>query len=123
MPNLDLLLAFSHHHCVAICAVLVPANLLLTLQTLILTVQRAEQKRRWSSIGNIVLANGLATLLSLHVLSWLWVGVVMPPTYILLSLALVCGSLNSWALLAPNPLARGLSQLLRTSLTLARRFA
>jgi hypothetical protein len=120
MPNLDLALEFSHHHCVAICAVLVPANLLLTLQTLILTVQRAEQGRRW---GSIVLANGLATLLSLHVLSWLWVGVVMPPTYILLSLALVCCSLNSWALLAPNPLARLLSQLLHTSLALARRVA
>jgi hypothetical protein len=100
-PPLDLLLEFSHHHCVAICALLVPANLLATVQTLVWVATTASSKRPPARglVGSIALATGLATILSLHVLSWLWVGVVMAPTYILLSLALVCLSLNGWALI------------------------
>jgi hypothetical protein len=107
MPNLgiplDLLLEFSHRHCVAICALLVPANLLATVQTFVWVATTTSPKRPPTRglVGSIALATGLAVILSLHVLSWLWVGVVMPPTYILLSLALVCLSLNGWALFQP----------------------
>jgi hypothetical protein len=125
MPNFDLFnglhwLEFSHHHCVAICAAMVPANLLATLQTLVLTFQPSKRRRLW---GSILLANSLALLLSLHVLSWLWVGVIMPPTYILFSLALVCLSLNAWALLSPLSLKQVLHriyQLFQKGLTRAR---
>jgi hypothetical protein len=125
MPTLDTLLEFSHHHCVAICAVLVPLNLLATLQTLVLVglaahqnpVNKAPFLKQYRPWGSIALAISLAGLLCLHVLSWLWVGVIMPPTYILFSLALVCLGLNGWALLQPAHLGHVLTWVLRKGLS------
>jgi hypothetical protein len=103
MSGLDSLLAFSHHYCVAICTLLVPANLTATLASLIMAGQGASQ--RWLNISTVV-ATLLAVTLLLHVLSWFLIGVVMPPTYILLTLASVCLSFNAWALTRPRWLAK-----------------
>lgn len=102
--GLDSLLAFSHHHCIAICAFLVPANLSATLASLVLAGQAAPRKwLRWT-VGLAVL---FACTLLLHVLSWFLIGVVMPPTYILLTLATVCLGLNAWACTYPQWLIVG----------------
>jgi hypothetical protein len=89
---------FSTAYCVAICAFLIPANLLATFWTLWLVghnrpVHQVKQ--------GITLAGLLATAMSLHVFSWIAIGVVMAPTYILLGLASVCLSLNAWAVFHP----------------------
>jgi hypothetical protein len=95
--DLNNLLAFSHTHCVAICAVLVPLNLLTTLQSLVLVGRRSQRR---VLLLSAVFANLWAMLMLLHVLSWFVIGVVMPPTYILLTLAAVCLGLNTWAVCA-----------------------
>lgn len=99
MPDLTSLLEFSHAHCVAICAFLVPANLLATLLTLIwIGVGSPIERLRWATAT----ANLFAGLMILHVLTWFWVGVVMVPTYVLLTLGCVCLSVNFWAILHPQ---------------------
>lgn len=94
MFYLNTLLNFSHTYCIAICAFLVPANLGATLVTLLLTALRRPQVEVNRAA---VLASALAVIMVLHVLSWFVVGVVMAPTYILLSLATICMGINFWA--------------------------
>lgn len=110
MLDFATVLQFSHSHCLAICAVLVPLNLLATLQTLILVGR--EQPRRFIQ-GSAALALLLATVLVLHVLSWLVVGVIMAPTYILFLLGSVCWVLNSWAIGHSASLASLLQKLVK----------
>lgn len=99
MPDLSLLLNFSHTHCVAICTFLVPANLLATLLTLFWVGMGSSLKQlTWVT----TIANLLAGLMILHVLTWFWVGVVMVPTYVLLTLGCVCLSVNFWAIAHPQ---------------------
>ncbi|MEO1147754.1 MAG: hypothetical protein AAFY26_19400 [Cyanobacteria bacterium J06638_22] len=101
--NLDIatLAEFSRQHCLGICAALVPANMIATLQTLIF----AGMKRSRRELLSITALSFLyATLMVLHVVSWFVVGVVMAPTFVLLSLALVCIGLNSWAIASPPSL-------------------
>ncbi|MEQ9356596.1 hypothetical protein [Coleofasciculus chthonoplastes] len=96
------LLEFSRAHCVAICGGLVPLNLLLTLQTMILTgLQRPQRQVRLAT----VLAYIPAGVMVLHVWTWLMIGVVMAPTFILLGLACICVGINSWASLSPQTMA------------------
>ncbi|HIK28480.1 MAG: hypothetical protein N3E45_00315 [Oscillatoriaceae bacterium SKW80] len=102
MFDLNALLNFSHAYCIAICAFLVPANLGATLGTLILTALRRPQVEVNRAV---VFALALAVIMILHVLSWFVVGVVMAPTYILLSLAAFCIAINFWAL-APRTIIR-----------------
>ncbi len=94
MIALELLAAWSRTHCVAICAVLVPANLLATLQTLILGGLRFPPAsiRCMSGVAMIY-----AALMISHVLSWYVIGVIRVPTFILLGLAGLCLSINLWA--------------------------
>jgi hypothetical protein len=84
---LDSLFELSRMHCVGICAFLVPTNLILTSLTLALTGFDRPPRQ-------ILIAAGFASLLSgimvLHVLTWFLVGIVMLPTYILLSLGSAC---------------------------------
>ena len=103
------LFEFSRTHCIAICAFLVPANLLATLLTLGLTVLRrpAVQIQR-----SVALASGFALVMLLHILTWLVVGVVMPPTFILFWLASTCLLINIWAIAHPSSLNRILDALL-----------
>ncbi len=87
---------FSRHHCVAICAFLVPVNLTLTSLTLACVAQIRP-------IIPVSLASGLASVfalcLFLHVSTWLMVGVIMIPTFVLLSLGAICLFINIWAAL------------------------
>ncbi|BAZ84923.1 hypothetical protein [Dolichospermum compactum] len=87
MLDFNTLIEFSRNNCVGICAFLVPANILTTLLTIVLTVLNRPMGQVWMSIG---FACTFASIMMLHVYTWFMIGVVMPPTYILLSLAITC---------------------------------
>lgn len=86
---------FSRCHCVAICAFLVPANLLVTLATMILAGLHRPRMQVWRSA---TWAAFLAIAMVLHVWTWFAIGVVMAPTFILLALAAVCLLINGAAI-------------------------
>ena len=92
---------FSRTHCVAICAVLVPVNLLLTLRTLILVGLNRPSVQIWQAMTWASLA---AIVMVLHVMTWFVIGVVMLPTYVLLTLGGVCFMTNLWAVQHPQSL-------------------
>ena len=93
MLDLSALHEFSRCHCVAICAALVPANLLISTAVIGLTMFNGSLVlRRWLSIGGV-----LACLLLLsHVGSWWLIGIVAPATFILPALGVLCAAVN-WA--------------------------
>ncbi len=95
MLDFNTLAEFSRANCVGICAFLVPANLLATLLTIILTVQHRPSHQVWKSVG---IASIFALVMIVHVYTWFIIGVVMAPTYILLSLAITCMLINLAAL-------------------------
>lgn len=93
------LFALSRQYCVTICGFLVPINLLLTSCTLFFLVRQFHQKTiRRSAITAMVFSLAMIA----HVGTWLVVGVVMAPTYILLSLGMTCLAINSYAYFAPH---------------------
>ena len=106
------LLHFSHTYCIAICAALVPLNLIATVLTLILTGLHRPIAEVGKASG---VAIALAGLMVLHVLTWFAIGVVMVPTYVLLTLGTVCFAVNSWAILHPSSLQRLLNRLTDTA--------
>ncbi|MDX1978577.1 MAG: hypothetical protein SFT94_12965 [Pseudanabaenaceae cyanobacterium bins.68] len=87
---LELITDFSCQHCLAICAVLVPANLVITSQSLLMLGLGSADHLRVVASGSLIYAIALVG----HV--WLWwnLGVVMAPTFVLLGLALVCLGIN-----------------------------
>ena len=87
MLDFNTLAEFSRNNCIGICAFLVPANILTTLLTIILTFLNRPLGQVWISTG---LACLFASVMVLHVSTWFMIGVVMTPTYILLSLAVTC---------------------------------
>ncbi len=97
------LFEFSRSHCVEICAFLVPANLLATLRTVILTGLRRPFAQIWVAT---TIATFFAGLMVLHVMTWFFVGVVMAPTFILLGLGSICLLVNLWAIFGRESLAR-----------------
>lgn len=109
MLDFNTICEFSRHHCVAICAFLVPANLLSAIATIILTALRrpAAQVQRVATIGNI-----FALVMIFHVITWFMVGVVMAPTYVLLILASSCLSVNCWAIAHPSSMVKLIRGLL-----------
>lgn len=114
MLHFDTLTQFSCTHCIAICTFLVPANLLATVQTLILTgLRRPTVQIRLAT----VLASCLAVAMLLHVFSWFAIGVVRIPTYVLLWLAGTCLGVNTWAVVAPLSMARMLETGYRSALS------
>lgn len=104
MFDFSSLLELSHNHCIAICAFLVPANLLATLRTIVLVGLKRPKTQIWQALG---LASVFALLMVLHVVAWFVIGVVMVPTFVLLWLGGVCLSVNLWAMLHPQSM-RGL---------------
>ncbi|MGA7953485.1 MAG: hypothetical protein WCA07_08185 [Gloeobacterales cyanobacterium] len=102
------LCAFSITYCIAICTVLIPTTLLFTFAAIYwLKRQRPQlEVRLAAALGSLA-----AIALVLHVFSWILLGVVMAPTYILLSLAALCFSLNLWVVTRPLSLLRNLSFL------------
>jgi hypothetical protein len=91
MFTVDALVQFSCQHCIAICAMLVPANLLATLQTMLFVWYRRPIAQIQCTA---IVASLYALLLLLHVLAWLSIGVVMVPTYILGALGCLCLAIN-----------------------------
>lgn len=108
MIDLNTLSEFSRNHCLAICGFLVPANLLGTLQTLILV---GLNRPRYQVQRATAMAIAFALVMILHVYTWFAIGVVMAPTYILLLLGSVCLCLNIWALWHRESMMRSLQAL------------
>jgi hypothetical protein len=108
MFDFNTLLEFSRANCVGICGFLVPANLLLTLQTMILTGLRRPQSQIRLAV---ILACIPALVMVFHVWTWFMIGVVMAPTFILLWLATTCLGINCWALTHPQSMANLLTTL------------
>jgi hypothetical protein len=117
MFDLNSLFEFSRTNCVAICAFLVPINLLLTTRTMVFTgLQRPQSQVQKAAI----LACIPAVVMILHVCTWLMIGVVMAPTYILLGMATTCLATNLWATTYPQSMARlftALSMILPSELS------
>ncbi|HLO48051.1 MAG TPA: hypothetical protein VK211_06475 [Kamptonema sp.] len=103
MFDLNTVTEFSHTYCIGICAFLVPANLLATLQTIIFTcIKRSQIQVQLAA----AFASIFAILMVLHVFAWFAIGVVMPPTYILLALGSICLTINIWAVVYPSSIRR-----------------
>ncbi|OUL30220.1 hypothetical protein BV372_22085 [Nostoc sp. T09] len=96
MLDFHTLAEFSRANCVSICAFLVPANLLATVLTIILTALHRPLHQIWQAAG---FASIFALIMVMHVYSWFAIGVVMLPTYILLWLAITCLLANLIAIL------------------------
>jgi hypothetical protein len=94
--DLNTLFELSRTYCIPICAVLVPANLLATLQTMLFSrfCRPTAQVQLMALVGSFY-----ALILLLHVFTWFAVGVVMAPTYILTVLGCVCICINICAVL------------------------
>ena len=99
MLDFNTVTEFSHTYCIGICAFLVPANLLTTLQTGILIGLNRPRIQVWASA---VVAGFWAAAMLFHVFTWFAIGVVMPPTYILLAMAIACLTINIWAVAHPS---------------------
>ncbi|NJL91074.1 MAG: hypothetical protein HC916_15770 [Coleofasciculaceae cyanobacterium SM2_1_6] len=100
--TLHTLCQLSRSHCVGICAFLVPANMIITSQTLIFTGFR---RPHWQLLTTAIASFTYAIILLLHVWTWFLIGVVMAPSFILLFLSIVCLGINFWAIGHPRSLA------------------
>jgi hypothetical protein len=92
------ILEFSRQNCIGICAFLVPANLIFTLQTLILAFWGQNPLYLRVSVGFGIIT---ALLQIFHVASWFIIGVVTPITFILISLSSLCLFINLWVFFNP----------------------
>lgn len=86
---------FSRSHCVAICAFLVPANLIATSQTILLTILKRSSIQIFTISAIAII---YALLMIAHVISWYIVGVVMAPTFILMFLGIIYLAVNLTAI-------------------------
>jgi uncharacterized membrane protein YdbT with pleckstrin-like domain len=87
MLDLTYLGEFSRTHCIAICSVLVPANLLATSQTLWMAWRQRPLRQLYLMA---IVACLYSAVMVLHVMTWLWIGVVMLPTFVLFGLGCTC---------------------------------
>jgi hypothetical protein len=87
MLDFNTLAEFSRANCIGICSFLVPANLLATVLTMALTYFHRPLQQVCQAVG---IASFFAVIMILHVYTWFEIGVVMPQTYILLSLGITC---------------------------------
>lgn len=95
MNTINALAELSRIHCLSICAFLVPANLVATSLVLRLSFLQATTRQM---LFFTAIASTLALALFLHVGTWLMIGVIMPPTFILAGLGLTCLVVNYIAL-------------------------
>ena len=108
MLDFNPIFEFSRTNCAAICAFLVPINLVFTLQTLILAgINRPQNQVRFSALVGCLPAMAMV----LHVCTWLMIGVVMAPTFILWGLGTTCLALNIWAIIHSISMTSLLRQL------------
>jgi hypothetical protein len=108
MLELNSIAEFSRCHCIGICAVLVPTNLLLTIGTMRLTVLGRSTTTIYATVGLSILP---AIVLLLHVMTWWAIGVVMLPTYILPILAITCLTINAYAAIDPQQMGHLLRKI------------
>ncbi|MDX2272599.1 MAG: hypothetical protein NW237_11730 [Cyanobacteriota bacterium] len=109
MQILGQLSEFSRTYCVSICAVMVSANVMASLQTLFWV----GGQRPFPQIGWMAgVATFYALVMMAHVATWLSIGVIMPPTFILLGFGSLCLLTNAWAVFHPVSLQRFLRYLL-----------
>ena len=95
MFDFEPIFEFSRHYCVAICSLLVPANLAATVTTLYLAVGgRSRASMRWSQ----AIASLFALTLFVHVSTWFIIGIVTPVTFVLFALGTGCLFVNSLAI-------------------------
>ena len=106
MLNFTPLFEWSRLNCVAICAVLVPANLLATVSTLGFCLQQRAVTRPTAVGGSLV-----ALTLFGHIATWFVIGVITPVTFILASLGSTCLAINLWAILFPRSFGRSLQAM------------
>lgn len=99
MIDFNPLFEFSRTYCAGICAVLVPLNLLLTSQTVLLAILN-RPKVQINTAAGVAIFSAIAMVL--HVATWLVIDVVMAPTFILLALATLCLVENIWTIFAPQ---------------------
>jgi hypothetical protein len=103
MLDLHTTAEFSRTHCVAICAFLVPANLVFAIWAIALTISaRAASQVLWV----VGLGSLCALTMVLHVSTWFSIGVVRAETFILLSLGATCLLVNVWAIAHPRSMAQ-----------------
>ena len=106
---LEPIFEFSRHNCVAICAFLVPANLITTIVTLILVAtEQSLSKVYWSR----AIASVLAATLFLHVSTWFIIGVITPVSFILFGLGTTCLLVNILAVIYSKEIAEISTKLL-----------
>jgi ABC-type Fe3+-siderophore transport system permease subunit len=111
MLDLTPVCEFSRTYCAAICAVLVPVNLLATSQTMMMVWFR----RPLAQVGLMGSVSSLyALVMVLHVMTWLMIGVVMLPTYVLLGLGSTCLMTNLLAIAISYYQTRQHNQPIRT---------
>jgi hypothetical protein len=99
MLELNSIAEFSRCHCIGICAILVPTNLLLTIATMLSTALGRSTSTIYATVGLSILP---AIVLLLHVTTWWAIGIVMLPTYILPILAITCLTINAYAAIDPQ---------------------
>lgn len=114
MLDLQPVFEFSRLNCVTICAFLVPANLIVTIATLILVATgQSLSKVRWSK----TIASFLAITLFFHVSTWFVIGVITPVTFILFGLGATCLIANVMAVAYRRDIAQLFSIKLLSLLT------
>jgi hypothetical protein len=99
MLDLATLNHFSRCNCVAICAVLIPVNLLISTAVIALSALNLSPRKRQRLA---ILGLFPALLLVSHVASWWVVGVVAPASFLLPSIALLCTIVNWLCLWKPE---------------------
>ncbi len=114
MYNIIAFFEFSRNNCVSFCAVLVPANLLLTIITWSLFFLMPKVNYGWVAFSSL-LGNTLSLILILHVVSWWTVGVVEAPSFILVFLGGICLTLNLLAMIFAEKLQSFLRTYLKTN--------
>jgi hypothetical protein len=113
MLELDSIAEFSRCHCIGICAVLVPTNLLITIVTMFSTALGRSTSTIYVTVGLSILP---AIVLLLHVMTWWAIGIVMLPTYILPILAITCLTINAYAAIDPQQMGHLLRKLYTISI-------
>jgi hypothetical protein len=113
MLELNSIAEFSRCHCIGICAVLVPTNLLLTIGTMLSTALGRSTSTIYATVGLSILP---AIVLLLHVLTWWSIGIVMLPTYILPVLAIACLMINTCAVINPQQMGHWLRKIYAISI-------
>lgn len=96
MLDLNSVAEFSRCHCIGICALLVPVNLLLSTTTLWLVGANRSDRLIYVTAAVSVWP---AIALFLHVATWWSIGVVMLPTFILPVLATTCLATHAYAVI------------------------